>query len=233
VKAAYFGAVCVCALCEQPISEPAENAVIFESAAGGTKYLCPTCVRRVHLLAPREAPTIEAIQREVASDYGVRLRDLNGPRRHRAIAHPRMVAMYLARKLTSMSYPEIGRRFGGRDHSTVISAVRKIERLCATDPDPAEGFPAGGAMENTAGGRNGLPTATVSPESLPPQLLIQDGELLVRWRGRAPVPLTTWLARWLARASVQRARSAEIRPVPGDAGDAANGSGSGGVSHAR
>jgi chromosomal replication initiator protein len=78
--------------------------------------------------------TIEAIQREVASYFGVKLHDLKGPKRHRAVAHPRMVAMYLARRLTAMSYPEIGSRFGGKDHSTVISAVRKIERLCATDP---------------------------------------------------------------------------------------------------
>jgi chromosomal replication initiator protein len=78
--------------------------------------------------------TIEAIQREVAGYFDVKLHDLKGPKRHRAIAHPRMVAMYLARKLTNMSYPEIGGRFGGKDHSTVISAVRKIERLCAEDP---------------------------------------------------------------------------------------------------
>jgi chromosomal replication initiator protein len=78
--------------------------------------------------------TIEAIQREVSSYFGVKLGDLKGPGRHRAIAHPRMVAMYLARHLTSMSYPEIGNRFSGRDHSTVISAVRKIERLIGTDP---------------------------------------------------------------------------------------------------
>jgi chromosomal replication initiator protein len=78
--------------------------------------------------------TIEAIQREVASYFGVKLADLKGPNRHRAIAHPRMVAMYLARHLTSMSFPEIGNRFSGRDHSTVISAVRKIERLIGTDP---------------------------------------------------------------------------------------------------
>jgi chromosomal replication initiator protein len=78
--------------------------------------------------------TIEAIQREVASYFGVKLHDMKGPKRHRAVAHPRMVAMYLARKLTSMSYPEIGSRFGGKDHSTVISAVRKIERLASTDP---------------------------------------------------------------------------------------------------
>jgi chromosomal replication initiator protein len=77
--------------------------------------------------------TIEAVQREVASYFDVKLHDLKGPKRHRAVAHPRMVAMYLARKLTNMSYPEIGSRFGGKDHSTVISAVRKIERLCGED----------------------------------------------------------------------------------------------------
>jgi chromosomal replication initiator protein len=78
--------------------------------------------------------TIESVQREVASYFDVKLHDLKGPKRHRAVAHPRMVAMYLARKLTKMSYPEIGSRFGGKDHSTVISAVRKIERLCSEDP---------------------------------------------------------------------------------------------------
>jgi chromosomal replication initiator protein len=78
--------------------------------------------------------TIESIQRQVASYFDVKLQDLKGPKRHRAIAHPRMIAMFLARKLTNMSYPEIGSRFGGKDHSTVISAVRKIERLCGEDP---------------------------------------------------------------------------------------------------
>jgi chromosomal replication initiator protein len=78
--------------------------------------------------------TIESIQREVAAYFDVKLHDLKGPKRHRAIAHPRMVAMFLARKLTNMSFPEIGSRFGGKDHSTVISAVRKIERLCGEDP---------------------------------------------------------------------------------------------------
>jgi chromosomal replication initiator protein len=77
--------------------------------------------------------TIESVQREVAAYFDVKLHDLKGPKRHRAVAHPRMVAMYLARKLTNMSYPEIGSRFGGKDHSTVISAVRKIERLCQED----------------------------------------------------------------------------------------------------
>src|SRR4051812_46762412 len=78
--------------------------------------------------------TIENIQREVSAYFDIKLHDLKGPKRHRAVAHPRMIAMYLSRKLTSMSYPEIGSRFGGKDHSTVISAVRKIERLCAEEP---------------------------------------------------------------------------------------------------
>ena len=52
----------------------------------------------------------------MASYFGVKLHDLKGPKRHRAVAHPRMVAMYLARRLTAMSYPEIGSRFGGKDH---------------------------------------------------------------------------------------------------------------------
>jgi chromosomal replication initiator protein len=77
--------------------------------------------------------TVEGIQREVAAYFDVKLHDLKGPKRHRSVAHPRMVAMFLCRKLTSMSYPEIGSRFGGKDHSTVISAVRKIERLCGED----------------------------------------------------------------------------------------------------
>src|SRR6185312_9075187 len=85
-------------------------------------------------LAARASFNIEAIQREVAGYFDVKLHDMKGPKRHRAIAHPRMVAMYLARKLTNMSFPEIGGRFGGKDHSTVISAVRKIERLCGEDP---------------------------------------------------------------------------------------------------
>jgi chromosomal replication initiator protein len=79
--------------------------------------------------------TIEAIQREVASYFEVKILDLKGPKRHQAVAHPRLIAMYLSRQLTGMSYPEIGSRFGGKDHSTVISAVRKIERKVTEDPN--------------------------------------------------------------------------------------------------
>jgi len=77
--------------------------------------------------------SVESIQREVASYFEVKLHDLKGPKRHRAVAHPRMIAMYLSRNLTSMSYPEIGSRFGGKDHSTIISAVKKIEKKMAED----------------------------------------------------------------------------------------------------
>jgi chromosomal replication initiator protein len=78
--------------------------------------------------------SVEAIQREVASYFEVKLHDLKGQKRHRAVAHPRMIAMYLSRHLTGTSYPEIGSRFGGKDHSTVISAFRKIERKMVEDP---------------------------------------------------------------------------------------------------
>jgi len=79
--------------------------------------------------------TIEEIQRKVAEHYNIRLSDLIGPKRVRNIARPRQVAMYLAKQLTLRSLPEIGRRFGGRDHTTIMHGVRKIEELMATDSD--------------------------------------------------------------------------------------------------
>lgn len=77
--------------------------------------------------------TIEEIQRKVAEHYNIRLSDMIGPKRNRTIARPRQVAMYLAKHLTPRSLPEIGRRFGGRDHTTIMHGVRKIEELMATD----------------------------------------------------------------------------------------------------
>ena len=77
--------------------------------------------------------TVEEIIRKVADHYNVRMADLLGPRRSRAISRPRQVAMFLSKNLTSKSLPEIGRRFGGRDHTTVIHAVRKIEELKSID----------------------------------------------------------------------------------------------------
>ncbi|MFN3400569.1 MAG: chromosomal replication initiator protein DnaA, partial [Ferrovibrio sp.] len=77
--------------------------------------------------------TIEEIQKRVAEHYSIRFADMHSPRRARAVARPRQVAMYLAKQLTSRSLPEIGRKFGGRDHTTVMHAVRKIEELREID----------------------------------------------------------------------------------------------------
>src|SRR5690606_33980209 len=82
--------------------------------------------------------TIEEIQRHVAEHYNIRLSDLVGPKRLRMVARPRQVAMYLAKEMTSRSLPEIGRRFGGRDHTTIMHGVRKIEELAAADHQLAE-----------------------------------------------------------------------------------------------
>lgn len=77
--------------------------------------------------------TIDEIQRKVAEHYNIRLSEMLSARRARAVARPRQVAMYLAKQMTSRSLPEIGRRFGGRDHTTVMHAVRRIEELAADD----------------------------------------------------------------------------------------------------
>ena len=81
---------------------------------------------------------IDEIQKRVAEHYNIRLADMHSARRARAVARPRQVAMYLCKQLTPRSLPEIGRKFGGRDHTTVMHAVRKIEELRAADRAIAE-----------------------------------------------------------------------------------------------
>ena len=82
--------------------------------------------------------TIEEIQKRVAEHYNIKLAEMHSARRSRAIARPRQVAMYLAKQLTSRSLPEIGRKFGGRDHTTVMHAVKKVEELRGSDAGFAE-----------------------------------------------------------------------------------------------
>jgi chromosomal replication initiator protein len=82
--------------------------------------------------------TIEEIKKKVAEHYGLKVADLESPNRSRSIVRPRQIAMYLARLLTPRSYPEIGRRFGNRDHTTVMHAVETIQRLVSIDPAFAE-----------------------------------------------------------------------------------------------
>ncbi len=87
--------------------------------------------------ADRKA-SIDDIQRKVADHYHIRLSDLVGPRRNRVFARPRQVAMYLAKELTERSLPEIARKFGGRDHTTIMHGIRKIEELSGSDNSIAE-----------------------------------------------------------------------------------------------
>jgi chromosomal replication initiator protein len=82
--------------------------------------------------------TIDEIIRKVSDHYNLRMTDILSPRRARTVARPRQVAMFLAKTLTAKSLPEIGRRFGGRDHTTVIHAVKKIEELKSIDNQIAE-----------------------------------------------------------------------------------------------
>jgi len=79
-------------------------------------------------------PTVDKIQKAAAKQFGITMDDMLSKRRARAIARPRQAAMYLAKTMTTRSLPDIGRRFGGRDHTTVIHAVKRIEELRAQDP---------------------------------------------------------------------------------------------------
>ncbi len=77
--------------------------------------------------------SIEHIQKRVAEHFNIRFSEMSSARRARAVARPRQIAMYLAKRLTSRSLPEIGRKFGNRDHTTVMHAIRKVEELCDSD----------------------------------------------------------------------------------------------------
>lgn len=85
------------------------------------------------LRASNRQISVAEIQRQVASHYNIRLDEMHSKRRSRNIVHPRQVAMYLSKQLTSSSYPEIGHHFGGRDHTTVMHAVSKIEKMMAEE----------------------------------------------------------------------------------------------------
>ncbi len=84
--------------------------------------------------------TIENIQKTVAEYYKVKVADILSKRRSRSIARPRQMAMALAKELTNHSLPEIGDHFGGRDHTTVIHACRKVKELILEAKDFAEDY---------------------------------------------------------------------------------------------
>lgn len=102
-----------------------------------TMDLTVDCLSDV-LRASERKITVEEIQRRVSEHYNIRLSELIGPKRVRNFARPRQVAMYLCKQLTSRSLPEIGRRFGGRDHTTVMHGVKRIEELKVQDGQIAE-----------------------------------------------------------------------------------------------
>nr|WP_089219157.1 chromosomal replication initiator protein DnaA [Sphingomonas laterariae] len=87
------------------------------------------------LRATQRRITIDEIQRRVCDHYRIKQSEMASARRAREVARPRQIAMYLAKQLTPRSLPEIGRRFGGRDHTTVIHAVKQIEKLRQTDAE--------------------------------------------------------------------------------------------------
>jgi chromosomal replication initiator protein len=120
--------------------EGALNRIVAHAQLVGRAITIDTAQEVLHdlLRANDRRVTIDEIQKRVAEHYNIRLSDMHSARRARAVARPRQVAMYLCKQLTPRSLPEIGRKFGGRDHTTVMHAVRKIEELRSTDRTLAE-----------------------------------------------------------------------------------------------
>ncbi len=102
-----------------------------------TLDLAQDCLADILRASDRKV-TIEEIQRKVAEHYNIRLADLIGPKRSRPIARPRQIAMYLSKQMTTRSLPDIGRRFGGRDHTTIMHGVKVIDQMRVSDHQIAE-----------------------------------------------------------------------------------------------
>jgi len=120
--------------------EGALNRVVAHAQLVGRDITLESTQEVLHdlLRANDRRITIEEIQKKVAEHFNIRVGDMHSARRSRQVARPRQVAMYLAKQLTARSLPEIGRKFGGRDHTTVMHAVKKIEELSAGDSSFAE-----------------------------------------------------------------------------------------------
>jgi chromosomal replication initiator protein len=120
--------------------EGALNRLVAHANLIGREVTLESAQEVLHdvLRAHERRVTIEEIQRKVAEHYRIKLSDMGSPRRARSVARPRQVAMYLAKQLTTRSLPEIGRRFGGRDHTTVMHAVSRVAELMKQDASFAE-----------------------------------------------------------------------------------------------
>lgn len=115
--------------------EGALNKVIAHSTLVGKDITLDTTrdILKDLLRTNSRVITIEQIQKKVAERYNIRISDLSSSNRQRSIARPRQIAMYLSKTLTTKSLMEIGKKFGKKDHTTVMHAIKKIEQLCATD----------------------------------------------------------------------------------------------------
>lgn len=120
--------------------EGAMNRIIAHSTLVGREINLDMTqeVLRDLLKANDRRVTIEDIQKRVAEYYGIKISEMHSSRRSQNIARPRQIAMYLTKMLTPRSLPDIGRKFGGRDHTTVLHAVRKVEELLVKDKEFAE-----------------------------------------------------------------------------------------------
>ena len=120
--------------------EGALNRLVAHANLFGRPITLETTQEVLHdiLKAHDRRVTIEEIQKKVAEHFSIRLTDMSSARRARAVARPRQVAMYLAKQLTQRSLPEIGRRFGNRDHTTVMHAVSRVSELMTRDASFAD-----------------------------------------------------------------------------------------------
>jgi chromosomal replication initiator protein len=112
--------------------------IIAISSFQGVEVTLDLVKRVVGPLVSERQVSIEEVLSMVANQFGVKVTDLKGSRKTREVSQPRQVAMYLARRLTRASFPEIGRSFGGKDHSTVVKGVKKIEEMLRENPELAE-----------------------------------------------------------------------------------------------
>ncbi len=119
--------------------EGALNTLIVRAGAGvgGLTLEETQAFLGPHLRGGEKRVTVDDIQKAAADHFGLKQADLISERRTRSVARPRQAAMWLAKQLTTRSLPDIGRRFGGRDHTTVLHAVRRIESLRQGDPQLA------------------------------------------------------------------------------------------------
>ena len=115
--------------------EGALNRLVAHSTLVGRPLTLDSAQEVLHdlLRAHNRRVTIEEIQRRVADYFNIRVAEMSSARRAQMVARPRQVAMFLTKQLTSRSLPEIGRKFGNRDHTTVMHAIKKVDQLCKAD----------------------------------------------------------------------------------------------------